>query len=84
MLRRNSGVSTYNVLGMRLEWRLLPHCKTRIKVGVSVDLQALLWELNKQERRQMAQLYIVESLACCMSPYSLPLGKVWFMVCVTL
>jgi hypothetical protein len=46
-------------------------------------LQALPLALNKQESRQVAQLYIVESLALGMSPYSLSLVEVCSMASVT-
>lgn len=48
-----------------------------------VLLQALSLDLNKQGSRQVAQLYIVESLALGMSPYSLSPVEVCFMVSVT-
>ena len=72
-----------------LEWDLLPHCKTRTKVDgfswtfILLVLQALPLDLNKQGNRQVAQLYIVESLALGMSPYNLCLVEVCFMVSVT-
>jgi hypothetical protein len=72
------------------EWDLLTHSKTRTKEeGFSwpfillVLLQALPLDLNKQGSRRVAQLYIVESLAFGMSPYSLSLVEVCFMVSVT-